>query len=248
MTKLARYWKIALGALLVLFASAALMVDFKSASTSVIGSENGDPFYRHSLNIIIDDAHGSNVAGKGSPDGRHKEYLWSQFWSTELQKHLTDIDYTTFYNSPEETEPGLLTRVHRMNKVPAPAFVFSWHNNAAGMGDSWKDAHGYSVWTTRGVTMSDTCATIIFNNLRTFLPDLAFRQDLSDGDPDYESNFTVLMSKHPSVLFEFMFQDNNFDLQLLENPALCRTILLILDVSMLQIEQVLTKQTTKKAA
>jgi len=159
---------------------------------------------------------------------------------------LREIDYTTYYNAPEETEPGLLTRVHRMNKVPPPAIVFSWHNNAAGMGDVWKEAHGYSIWTTRGKTMSDTCATIIFNNLRTFLPDLAFRQDLSDGDPDYESNFTVLMSKHPSVLLEFMFQDNDFDVQLLENPALCRTILIILDASFLQIEQVLCS--TKKQA
>lgn len=228
----------------LLFLYMALMLAIQPSNaptTSIIGVENGKPFYRHPMSIIIDDAHGSNVAGKGSPDGRHKEYLWSQFWCTELQKHLKDIDYTTYYNAPESTEPGLLTRVHRMNKVPAPSFVFSWHNNAAGMGDVWKDAHGYSIWTTRGVTRSDTCATIIFNNLRTFLPDLAFRQDLTDGDPDYESNFTVLMSKHPSVLLEFMFQDNEIDLQLLENPALCRTILIILDASFLQIEQVLTK-------
>ena len=27
---------------------------------------------------IIDFAHGSDVAGKQSPDGRHKEYLWSR--------------------------------------------------------------------------------------------------------------------------------------------------------------------------
>ncbi len=247
MPKLARYWKNALGALLVLFASAVLLVDFKSASTSVIGNNDGAATYNHTLTIILDDAHGSDVAGKGSPDGRHREWKWSKFWTSELGKHLNDIGFNVVYSAPEDYEPGLFVRVNRMNKVPAPAFVFSLHNNAAGMGE-WKNAHGWSLWTTRGVTKSDSCAEMIFNNFMTFIPDLSCRYDMSDGDHDYEANFTVLMSKHPSVMLEYMFQDNQFDLQLLENAALCRTLLIILDVSFLQIEQYLTKPTIKKAA
>lgn len=207
-----------------------------------IGSDvEGNAVYSHSLTIILDDAHGYDVAGKGSPDGRHREWQWSKTYTTLLGQHLTDIGFNVVYSAPEDNEPGLMERVRRMNLVRSPAIVFSLHNNAAGMGE-WKEAHGYSVWTTRGVTKSDQCATILFNNLRVFLPDLSFRQDLSDGDPDYEANFTVLMSKHPSFLLEFMFQDNEYDLQLIENPQLARTLLLIIDVSFLQIEQYLYKK------
>ncbi|MPM07433.1 hypothetical protein SDC9_53739 [bioreactor metagenome] len=209
----------------------------KSSSASLVGS-NGNIKYEHQLTIILDDAHGNNVPGKCSPDLSHREWQWSQFYMMKLQEHLQSIGYTVIYNAPEETEPGLLVRVRRMNQVSSPAFVLSLHNNAAGMGD-WMNAQGYSVWTTKGITRSDSCATILFNNLRLFIPDLKFRRDLTDGDPDYESNFTVLMSKHPSVLLEFMFQDNIEDLQLIENPQLCMTLLFIIDVSMLQIENYL---------
>lgn len=206
------------------------------------------PFeYKHTLTVILDDAHGSDVAGKRSPDGRHREYSWSQFWIAELGKHLTDIGFSVVYNAPEETEPGLLTRVNRANQIRGPAFVFSLHNNAAGMGDEWKNARGFSIWTTRGETKSDYCATILFNNLRAVLPDLPFREDLADGDPDFEANFTVLLSKHPSVLFEYLFQDNELDLLLIENPYLTRTIVEIIDISLVQIERYLTtKQTSNE--
>lgn len=209
-------------------------------STYIGSDQDGNAVYSHCLTIILDDAHGYDVAGKGSPDGRHREWQWSKTYITLLGQHLTDIGFDVVYSAPEDNEPGLLERVRRMNLVHSPAVVFSLHNNAAGMGE-WKEAHGYSVWTTRGVTKSDQCATILFNNLRLFLPDLAFRQDLSDGDPDYEANFTVLMSKHPSFLLEFLFQDNEFDLQLIEDPYLVRTLLLIIDVSFLQIEQYICK-------
>lgn len=224
-----------------IFALLALItISCDPVPTSIIIGSSGNPIYSHCLTIILDDAHGVDVAGKCSPDGRHKEWQWSKTYINLLGQHLTDIGFNVVYSAPEDTEPGLWERVRRMNLVYGPAVVFSLHNNAAGMGD-WKEAHGYSVWTTRGVTKSDSCATIMFNNLRIYLPDLSFRQDLADGDPDYEANFIVLLSKHPSFLLEFMFQDNDFDLQLIENPYLCRTLLLIIDVSFLQIEQYLCK-------
>jgi|GEM_PF-1355507 len=240
MNKIFKYWKISAGMLLALIVSAVFLNDFKNPPTaSLIGAR--ESVYAHSLVIILDDAHGENVAGKGSPDGRHREWQWSKFWVTELGRHLNDIGFTVEYTAPEDKEPGLLNRVVRMNKIKGPAFVLSLHNNAAGMGDKWKDARGYSMWTTKGVTRSDECATIIFRNMSSVLYDIPFRQDLTDGDPDYESNFTVLMSKHPSVLIEFMFQDNETDLELLENKALCNTLLEIIDISLIQIERYLIK-------
>lgn len=191
------------------------------------------------LTIILDDAHGSDVAGKGSPDGRHREWKWSQRW-TEVIKHIAeDLGFRVELSSPEENEPGLLTRRDRMNKIAGPAFVFSLHNNAAGMGVQWMNAHGFSVWTTKGVTKSDKCADIIFNQLRKYLPDIPYRHDTTDADHDYEANFTVLTSRHPSVLLEYLFQDNQQDLLLIENDELSMKMVQAVIQSFIEIEKYL---------
>lgn len=196
--------------------------------------------YQHELTVIIDRAHGVDVAGKGSPDGRHKEWKWSDVWSVELGRHLSDIGFTVVYTCENDSEPGLWNRVNLMNKIPAPAVVLSLHNNAAGMGLNWTAARGFSVWTTKGLTRSDKCAEIVYNNFRAVLPDLPFRSDFSDGDPDFESNFIVLLSRHPSILLEYLFQDNELDLLLIENAQLSRTMIEIIDISLIQIERYLT--------
>jgi len=191
------------------------------------------------LTIGLDDAHGSDVLGKGSPDGRHREWIWSMRWTGVLKHQLELMGFPVVVIAPEDTEPGLLTRRERMNKVAGPAFMFSLHNNAAGMGDKWMNAHGFSVWTTKGLTKSDKCADIIFEKLRKHLPDIPYRHDTSDGDHDYEANFTVLTSRHPSVLLEYLFQDNQADLLLIENDALCMKMIQALVEAFVEIEKYL---------
>lgn len=191
------------------------------------------------LTIILDDAHGSNVAGKGSPDGRHREWKWSQRWTGVIKHMSEDLGFRVVLSAPEDTEPGLLTRKERMNNIAGPALMFSLHNNAAGMGTQWMNAHGFSVWTTRGVTKSDKCADIIFNQLRKFLPDIPYRHDMTDNDHDYESNFTVLTSKHPSVLLEYLFQDNKEDLLLIENDELSLKMVQAIIQSFIEIDKYL---------
>ena len=45
---------------------------------------------------------------------------------------------------------------------------------------------------------------------------MTLRRDLSDGDNDYESNFTILYkSKCPAILTENLFQDNKIDCEFL---------------------------------
>lgn len=170
--------------------------------------------------IIFDYAHGINVAGKGSPDGRHKEWRWSREILGHVIEKLIAKGVPVSISNPSDMEIGLIKRLHIMNGIPGPAFVFSLHNNAAGMGDKWMNARGASIWTTRGTTKSDAYATKIYQTLNDRLPDIFWRKDMTDGDVDYESNFTVLMSVHPSVLLEWMFQDNEADLLLIEDPEI----------------------------
>jgi N-acetylmuramoyl-L-alanine amidase len=230
--------------ILIVAALAALIILFfpKNSKNQDCVASVVKPFeYKHEVTIILDRAHGSNVAGKGSPDGTHKEWDWSERWIKILGGSLVNTGFKVVCTTEDDKEPGLRERVRRMNRIKEPAFVFSLHNNAAGMGNEWKSAQGFSLWTTPGKTRSDSCATIIFNNFRTFLPGLPYLADYSDGDPDYEARFTVLYSKHPSVLLEYMFQDNKLDLELIKNPYLSHTIIYILNISMLQIENYLTK-------
>lgn len=170
--------------------------------------------------IIFDYAHGINVAGKGSPDGRHKEWRWSREILEQVIEKLTAKGVPVSISNPSDYEIGLLKRLHIMNGIPGPAFVFSLHNNAAGMGDKWMNARGASIWTTKGSTKSDADATLIYQTLQKHLPEINWRKDTTDGDVDYESNFTVLMSVHRSVLLEWMFQDNEKDLLLIEDPEI----------------------------
>jgi N-acetylmuramoyl-L-alanine amidase len=169
--------------------------------------------------IILDRAHGSNVAGKQSPDGK-KEWMWSDQLIKKLIPKLQNAGMTVHNIVTETTEPGLPERVRRMNMIPSPAVVISLHNNAAGMGDKWMNARGWSLWTTKGETKSDKLATDLYTLLRQEFKELPFRTDFhTDNDPDYESNFTVLTSKHPSVMLEWMFQDNKEDSEIIWSPS-----------------------------
>lgn len=170
--------------------------------------------------IIIDYPHGSNTPGKCSPDKSHYEWIWGREILKKVKEGLEKNGVTIFLSNPEDTESGLLTRVKRMNTVQSPAFVLSLHTNAAGMGDKWMNARNASIWTTRGVTNSDKYATMIQQKLEKDIPEMKWRKEYSDGDPDYEENFTVLTSKHISVLIEWGFQDNKEDLALIKNEEI----------------------------
>lgn len=189
--------------------------------------------------IILDPAHGADVAGKRSPDGKHRECFWSRELCTKIENKLTQLGVIVKYsNGKNENEIGLTNRVKNMNAIDETAFVFSLHNNAAGMGDKWYNARGASIWTTKGVTKSDNFASIIFMQLLKDFPDIAnWRKDTSDGDVDYESNFTVLTSKHPSVLLEWQFQDNMEDVKLLMDPAMNDRLVDSLVTALYQIAQ-----------
>jgi N-acetylmuramoyl-L-alanine amidase len=170
--------------------------------------------------IILDYAHGEDVAGKRSPDGRHRECRWSRKILNRIKDNLISKNIKVELSNIGDNEIGLNQRVHKMNQINSPAFVFSLHNNAAGMGDKWMSARGASIWTTRGITKSDAFAEFIVNELESKISEMKWRKDqYSDGDSDYESNFTVLMSMHPSVLLEWGFQDNQEDLSIIENPS-----------------------------
>lgn len=178
--------------------------------------------------IILSAAHAKDTPGKRSPDGLFREYLFSREVLEIVKLGLIANGVKVKLIAPE-SEPTTNSirnnRVVEANKIDN-AFYFALHNNAAGNGKEWKTARGIEIWTSVGQTASDIYATQIFIALRKeFEKDfsdfsLFWRTDMRDGDVDKEANFIELMSKHPSVLLEFLFMDNKADLSYLNDKTI----------------------------
>lgn len=174
--------------------------------------------------IILSAAHAKDTPGKQSPCGTFKEYAWAREILHVVKLGLEQLEVTVVLIAPE-SEPSATwlkrNRVDVANKIDN-AFYFSLHVNAA-PGQGWQQARGIEIWTSKGQTKSDEYATKIFIALRNeFEKDfsdfkLFWRTDMSDGDIDKEANFTELLSKHPSVLLEFLFMNNKTDLKFLQD-------------------------------
>lgn len=177
--------------------------------------------------IILSTAHAKDTPGKRSPDGLFREYLFSREILQIVKLGLEQEKVPVILISPE-SEPTIASikknRVEVANKINN-AFYFALHVNAS-PGTGWQNARGIEVWTSKGQTQSDIYATQIFIALRKeFEQDfsdfkLFWRTDMADGDVDKEANFIELMSRHPSVLLEFLFMDNKADLKYLQDTKI----------------------------
>ncbi len=118
-------------------------------------------------------------------------------------------DVTTGIEVSSEYDISLQDRVANANSLYSQddkVFYFSMHGNASGSGT----AQGIEIYTSKGQTKSDICATFILDEIISMFPDEKYRKDTwSDGDADKEANFYVLKNtKMPAVLLEMWFFDN----------------------------------------
>lgn len=191
------------------------------------------------MKILIDNGHGVDTKGKCSPDGRLREYAWARDIARRLEQELKSQGYDAERIVPEDRDISLTERCRRANAIcarvgTANCIFVSIHSNAAGGDGKWKTAGGWCVYTSPGKTKADALATALWNAANIALKPYAdrfrvlqaqgvydrrqtpFRADWSDGDPDYEANFTVLTrTKCPAVLTESLFQDNKGDMDFL---------------------------------
>lgn len=185
--------------------------------------------------VLIDNGHGSDTPGKGSPDRKLKEYLKSREIARklELELNLRMVDARLLVE--EDKDISLPERCFRANAYcdeygKENVLLVSIHCNAAGADGQWKSAGGWCVYTSPGKTKADDLATEIWNAADERLKDYKerftilqaqgaydskqkpMRADWSDGDPDYEARFYILVhTKCPAVLTESLFQDNKAD-------------------------------------
>lgn len=106
---------------------------------------------------------------------------------------------------------SLTERANISNRNNADILV-SLHVNSA----SDVNARGFEVWTTRGQTQDDKLADEIAREIKRTFPNVPFRADMTDGDLDKESNFTVIAkAAAPACLVEMGFIVNKQDAQML---------------------------------
>lgn len=171
--------------------------------------------------IILDNGHGQETPGKRSPDGLFREYRWTREFVRRLKEKLEICGYTVFDIVPELTDIGLTARANRANKIcdeygAGNCIFISIHCNAAGNDGKWHNATGWSAWTTKGKTNSDRLAELLCEECE--VEGIKLRKDTSDGDKDWENNFTVIYkTKCPAVLTENMFMDNHSDVEFLNS-------------------------------
>lgn len=197
--------------------------------------------------IILGTAHLATTPGKGSPDGRFREYAYSRKVVGEIAEALRADGFTVFidYMAPnpspqmkgatwkQEQSRELAWRANFVNTLCAKygkqnCIYVSVHNNAAGADGKWHDARGWCAFTSRGQTQADVLASHLYDAAKIALKDYIdkfsspdpkqrpIRTDYTDGDPDLEAGFAVLVKTGcPAVLTENMFQDNREDVDFL---------------------------------
>lgn len=174
------------------------------------------------MKILIDNGHGENTAGKRSPDGRLREYRYCREIAEEVVRQLKSQGYDAEQIVTENADISLGERCNRVNawcdRLGAKnVCLVSIHNNAAGSGAAWMNARGWEAWTSKGQTQGDRLADCLYDAAQKYLPSgTKIRTDMTDGDRDKESNFTILYrSKCPACLTENLFQDNREDVDFL---------------------------------
>jgi N-acetylmuramoyl-L-alanine amidase len=172
------------------------------------------------LVVMLDNGHGEETPGKRSPDGRLREYSYAREIVKMIKAELDNLGIEYYIVVPETRDVKLKTRVARANKkyeeikaAKKKAIFISVHCNAAKNGE-WYSARGWSGWTSKGQTAGDKLADCLYEAAHEVLDPkkIQIRKDKSDGDEDWENNFTVITETNmPACLTENFFQDNKED-------------------------------------
>ena len=177
------------------------------------------------MQILIDNGHGLNTPGKRSPDGTFLEATYNREIATRIVAELQNKGYDAELLVPEDEDISLNERVRRTNEHcqihgKSNAILISIHVNAAGDGTQWHTATGWSCYTCKGQTQSDTLANCLYEAAIKNFPGRRIRTDYSDKDPDWEENFYLLRKTLcPAVLTENFFMDSHSDLEYLQSRA-----------------------------
>lgn len=180
------------------------------------------------MKVLIDNGHGYNTAGKGSPWALNKvkpelylkEWEYNREIANRVYKELKAKGVNVSLLVPEDFDVSLQERCNRANKhyrVDRDTFLVSIHVNAAGNGRQWMNGQGWAIYTSQGITESDKIADIFVDEaVKTFKGRKIRIYSHSPLNRDHEANFYILVhTACPAVLTENFFQDNVDDVKYL---------------------------------
>ena len=171
--------------------------------------------------FLLDPGHGGVINGIPQTSGKRSQEFAGQIlyegvfnrsivqrimgWAPMFGVNCVDL-------VPTEEDVPLQDRVdlandYRGKESPErkPIYI-SIHANAGG-------GRGIEVFTSPGQTKSDPIATVFLKKLHSVFPEVWLRTDISDGDPDKEAKYKVLMdTRMPAILTENFFMDNEAEL------------------------------------
>lgn len=183
--------------------------------------------------IILGTAHRKREAGKNSPDGRLKEYVYSREIISEVKVKLESLGYKVLVDMEENDLPktmqslsakqerqnelgmrvNFVNEVCRQNKGRQVLYV-SIHVNAAGSDGQWHQANGWQVCVSNKASeRSKRLADCLFDAARSH--ELKMRQPTAQQKYWEQSLYVLNHTLCPAVLTENLFQDNVDDVALL---------------------------------
>ena len=172
------------------------------------------------MKVVIDPGHAGRNIDPGAVNGSTglQEADVALVISRQVASYLLNVGYEVKLTRTEweqEETDDLSYRTALANDWGADIFISLHCNSAAN-----QSAEGYEVWTSPGNTLGDKLATRIYGQIAAEFPDRAGRTDYSDGDPDKESRFYVLVhTDAPACLVEMAFISNDAEAALLADAA-----------------------------
>ena len=172
------------------------------------------------MKVVIDPGHAGRNIDPGAVNGSTglQEADVALVISRQVASYLLNVGYEVKLTRTEweqEETDDLSYRTALANDWGADIFISLHCNSAAN-----QSAEGYEVWTSPGNTLGDKLATRIYGQIAAEFPDRAGRTDYSDGDPDKESRFYVLVhTDAPACLVEMAFISNDAEAALLVDAA-----------------------------
>lgn len=183
------------------------------------------------MRILLDFGHGSDdkTRGKFSPitdikdktvfKERFREGNFNRIVGKELAERLKGYGYDVDIIVKEDADISLTERVRRVNAIcdkygTKNCVLISVHSNAAGSGNEWKNARGFSVFVANKSSIaSKDLAKCLYNAAAT----TGFAGNRSVPKERYwTANFTMVSkTKCPAALTENLFYDNKEDLKIL---------------------------------
>ena len=172
------------------------------------------------MRIVIDPGHAGRNVDPGAVNAATglQEADVALRVSQLVEKYLLAVGYKVKLTRTEweqEETDDLSYRTAQANEWAADIFI-SLHCNSA----ENPSAVGYEVWTSPGDTLGDALATSLYRQIADEFPDRKGRTDYSDGDPDKESRFYVLVhTDAPACLVEMAFISNEEEATLLADAV-----------------------------